>query len=83
MAPGGEAVYADDRDGRVTWSSTSATTHGWVFPPGMAPFPLFNVQIREIMFNAERLAATGAADPAHARSHRASRPAVPPEKKQP
>jgi hypothetical protein len=53
IAPGGQAVYTDDRDGKLYLIFHERDNSRWVHPPNMDPLPLFNLQIREIRFNAD------------------------------
>jgi hypothetical protein len=51
VAPGGQAVYLDDRDGRLYMIFHERDNSLWVGPRDR-PLPAFNLQIREITFNA-------------------------------
>jgi arabinan endo-1,5-alpha-L-arabinosidase len=52
IAPGGQAVYRDE-DGAVYVVFHERDNSLWHNPPGMKPFPAFNLQIRAIAFDAE------------------------------
>lgn len=52
VAPGGQALFVDDTDGQLYMIFHERDNSLWHHPPGMGPFPAFNLQIRQVTFDA-------------------------------
>jgi len=78
VAPGGEAIYTDDVDGKRYMIFHERDNSRWVNPPSAGPLPAFNLQIRELTFDAAGWPVLGPATLKSPDESTASRPAVPP-----
>jgi len=78
VAPGGEAIYTDDVDSKRYMIFHERDNSRWVSPPSVGPLPVFNLQIRDLNFDAAGWPMLGPATLKTPDELAESRPAVPP-----